>query len=160
MLPEGHPLASVRLENNAVLADCEGLGPNLFMGKGAGPRPTATALLTDILDIAQGRARAPRPDDPFLAAEARLAAEGSPSSRRYVRLSVPDRPGVLASVSGLFAAQGISIESALQPETRKDGMASLVITTHAASEAAFAALFAALEAGGWGRPVSMRIAEV
>lgn len=159
LVPEGHPLAAVRLENNAVLAECEGLGPNLFMGKGAGPMPTATALFTDILDIAQGRGRVPAAGDPFLSGAASCEAHTPSASRRYLRFSVPDRPGVLAAVSGLFAAQGISIKSVLQPETREDGMVPLVITTHAAPGSAFASLAKSLEAGGWGSPVAMRIVE-
>jgi len=159
LVPEGHPLAAVRLEKNAVLAECEGLGPNLFMGKGAGPLPTATALLSDIADAAAGRGRVPDGSCPFLSGDMRLAAAGLAPSRRYFRVMVPDRPGVLAAVAGLFAAQGVSIKSVLQPEARKDGMVPLVITTHAAPGPAFAALEAGLAAGGWGRPVAMRIVE-
>jgi len=159
LVPEQHPLASVRLENNAVLVESEGFGPNLFMGKGAGPLPTATSLLTDILDIAQGRGLVPGSRHPFLVGEARRDESRSSTSRHYLRLSVPDRPGVLAGVSGLFAARGISIKSVLQPENREDGMVPLVITTHATSGAAFAALLRDLEKAGWGRPVPMRIVE-
>lgn len=159
LVPKDHPLAGVRLENNAVLAKCEGLGPILFMGKGAGPLPTATALLTDIFDAREGRGRVPTAGHPFLLGEPGAIDVGGTASRRYFRLSVPDRPGVLAAVAGLIAAEGISIKSVLQPETRQDGMVPLMITTHATGASAFASLSAKLRAGAWGDPVTMRILE-
>ncbi|HTH14214.1 MAG TPA: homoserine dehydrogenase, partial [Spirochaetia bacterium] len=59
LLPLDHPLASVRMEYNAVLVESEGLVKTLASGKGAGPAPTAVSLLADLLDIAEGRARVP-----------------------------------------------------------------------------------------------------
>lgn len=56
LLPREHPLASVRMEYNAVLVDSEGLVRTLLSGKGAGPAPTAVTVLADLLDIADGRA--------------------------------------------------------------------------------------------------------
>ena len=59
LLPLDHPLASIRMEYNAVLVESEGLVKTLASGKGAGPAPTAVSLLGDLLDIAEGRGRVP-----------------------------------------------------------------------------------------------------
>jgi len=59
LLPLHHPLASIRMECNAVRIESEGLGETLLAGRGAGPAPTAVTLLADLLDIAEGRARIP-----------------------------------------------------------------------------------------------------
>ncbi len=160
LLPLSHPLAAVRNEYNAVLVESRGLGHNLFMGRGAGPEPTSVSLLADILDIAEGRAWPIRASHPFLE-KARLSEEES-RARFYLRISVPDRPGVLAQVSSLFAAEGISIASVLQPETALDSgreRVPLILTTHGADAARMAALTEKLGAAGWGSPVLLKIIE-
>jgi homoserine dehydrogenase len=162
LLPLDHPLAAVRMEYNAVLVESRGLGKNLFMGRGAGPDPTAVSLLTDILDVAEGWARAPGTDDPFLMPKPALASPEEAGSRYYLRLSVPDRAGVLAKISSLFAGLGISIASVLQPESREASdvrSVPLIITTHRASRASMEKLSASLAGDGWGKPVVMRIQE-
>jgi homoserine dehydrogenase len=162
LLPEGHPLASVRNEFNAVLVDSRGLGPNLFMGRGAGPDPTSTSLLTDLLDAARGRAAPVGADHAFLKPGTAPGSSEKSVARYYMRLSVPDRPGVLAQVSGLYAASGISIASVLQSETRASSgreIVPLILTTHTAERSRMKALLAALGTETWGKPVLLRIIE-
>lgn len=162
LLPLGHPLASVRNEFNAVLARSEGLGPNLFMGKGAGPAPTSVSLLTDVLDAAQGRAAPVGPSHPFLSPRRAPDSGDSSVARYYMRLSVPDRPGVLAQVSGLFAAAGISIASVLQSEMRAQTgreTVPLIITTHGTERSRMGSLLRSLGTEAWGKPVLLRIIE-
>lgn len=162
LLPEGHPLHSVRNEYNAVLVNSRGLGANLFMGRGAGPDPTSISLLTDILDVAQGRTFPVESGHPFLAPEKRPEAMEKSVARYYMRLSVPDRPGVLAQVSGLFAASGISIASVLQPETQASSgreIVPLILTTHETEGSRVKSLLASLGTSDWGKPVLLKILE-
>ncbi len=156
LVPEDHPLASVRFENNALLADCAGLGPNFFSGRGAGPLPTATALLSDILAAAEGRGLVPGAGHPFLAGRA-AAPEGKAESRRLLRLSPP--PGAEASLPALLAAAGIGIESLARSAPRAGGQEKLEVATRPASARAFEGLARALEAAGWPRPLSLRMIE-
>ena len=57
-LPESHPLAAVRDENNALIIRGRAVGEMLFVGKGAGSLPTAAAVLSDVIEIAAARAEA------------------------------------------------------------------------------------------------------
>lgn len=158
LLPVEHPLAAIRMEYNAVLVESEGLVRTLLSGKGAGPAPTAVSLWADLLDIAEGRARVPGADHAFLGAPL-VPGEAGPS-RYYLRLSVPDQPGTLAQVAGLFAAEDISIASVLQPEAPEDGdpLVPLILTTHTTARGALDRVLAALASEGWGSVV-LRIQE-
>jgi homoserine dehydrogenase len=162
LLPLDHPLSSIRMEYNAVLIESEGLVKTLASGKGAGAAPTSVSLLGDLLDISEGRARIPGPDHPFLGKPFVLGGPGASSSRYYLRLSVPDRPGILAQVAGLFAKHDISIASVLQPEvpdTAGDALVPLILTTHTTTRSRLDLVLAALAAEGWGRSVVLRIQE-
>jgi homoserine dehydrogenase len=162
LLPLDHPLSSIRMEYNAVLIESEGLVKTLASGKGAGAAPTSVSLLADLLDIAEGRARVPGADHAFLGAPIELAGpEGAPS-RYYLRMSVPDRPGILAQVAGLFATHDISIASVLQPEVPDSAGTSLVpliLTTHGTTRNRLDRVLASLADEGWGRSVVLRIQE-
>jgi homoserine dehydrogenase len=162
LLPLGHPLASIRMEYNAVLVESEGLVKTLLSGKGAGPAPTSVSLLADLLDIAEGRGRVPTSLHPFNAGAFDLGTRESTPSRYYLRLSVPDRPGILAQVAGLFAKHEISIASVLQPEVPDTAGASvvpLILTTHTTNRGRLDLVLAALAVEGWGRSVVLRIQE-
>jgi len=162
LLPLDHPLASIRMEYNAVLIESEGLVKTLASGKGAGPAPTSVSLLADLLDIAEGRARIPGADHPFLGKPFDLDHRDAAGSRYYLRLSVPDRPGTLAQVAGLFAKHDISIASVLQPEvpdTPGGSLVPLILTTHTTTRSRLDLVLAALTSSGWGRAVVLRIQE-
>ncbi len=162
LLPLGHPLASIRMEYNAVLIEGEGLGKVLLSGKGAGPAPTAMSLLADLLDIAEGRGRIPGVDHPFIAGVSALGNRQAALARYYLRLSVPDRPGTLAHVAGLFAQHDISIASVVQPEvpdTAGSALVPLILTTHSTTRGRLDLVLAALATAGWRRSVVLRIQE-
>jgi len=162
LLPLGHPLASIRMEYNAVLIESEGLVKNLLSGKGAGPAPTSVSLLADLLDIAEGRARVPTAAHPFLGKPFDLGQRAAAESRFYLRLAVPDRPGTLAQVAGLFSKHDISLASVLQPEVPDAAGGSLVpliLTTHTTARSRLDQVLSALAAEGWGRSVVLRIQE-
>jgi homoserine dehydrogenase len=160
LLPVDHPLASIRMEYNAVLIEGDGLGKILLSGKGAGPAPTSVSLLADLLDIAEGRGRIPGADHPFIAGVSDLGNHQSAPSRYYLRLSVPDRSGTLALVAGLFAQHDISIASVLQPEipdTAGSALVPLILTTHSTTRGRLDLVLAALATAGWRRSVVLRI---
>ena len=134
-LPDSHPLARVDGSLNAIYihgAFCQDM---MLQGRGAGDKPTASAICGDILHAAMGNPPA-RPSF-------RNTAEPDPAfvfnedwrSRYFIRMKAEDRPGVLAHVADTFAKEGISIASVRQKDG-KDGLADVVIITHEAGEAA------------------------
>lgn len=144
MLPRTHPLASVRDVYNAVFVEGEEVGELMFLGRGAGGPPTASAVVGDIVEVARNiKSDSRSPGSSYYKEPARIKAQDEVDVRYYVVLSVQDQPGVLSSVAGLFADHGISIASVRQEGFGK--RATLVLITHHATEAQHAATFGDLE---------------
>lgn len=129
MVPENHILASVKEERNAVFLESSTAGPALLVGKGAGGAPTATAVLSDLIDAATASGRSPAF---FQGGPLEIAPESS--YRFYLRMQTRDKPGVLADIARLLADRGISIASFHQEEGPEP--VQLVLITHHASETA------------------------
>lgn len=145
MIPRSHPLAAVGGAYNAVFVEADAAGQLMFYGAGAGGAPTASAVLGDIVAVARNRiAPGDSPGQTGLEAYAELPIRpiGTVRTRYHVRLDVADRPGVLATVAGVFAAHDVSIATVRQTGRGTD--ATLVIVTHAAPDAALAATVAQL----------------
>jgi homoserine dehydrogenase len=111
MVPAEHPLASVHGAMNAVFVEGTVSGPLMWLGQGAGGRPTATAVLGDVLDAARNRV-SERHDVPF-SVDDRLysVSAGDLSSAFYISIDVLDKPGVLSAVAGIFGHHEVSIKS-------------------------------------------------
>jgi homoserine dehydrogenase len=136
-LPVGVPMASVNGVLNAVEIEGDLAGPLWFQGRGAGPSPTASAVMGDVLRIAReiraGGSAAPAQPPPE---DLRPLKMGEHECRYYMRLTALDRPGVLAKIAGVLGETNISIRHVLQMDTdEKRGVADLVIMTHPAREA-------------------------
>lgn len=134
LIAHGEPLAKVDGVLNAVQIEGDLVGRVVFEGPGAGASPTASAVLADVLDIAgdivAGRA-ATRP--PQLRS-VRVRPPDEQDARYYVRLTVADRPGVLAGIAGALGSNEVSIASVIQFEAdAAAGTAELVLTTHRAN---------------------------
>ncbi|NPV02589.1 MAG: homoserine dehydrogenase, partial [Brevinematales bacterium] len=134
LLPEKHQLAAIRNEYNAVMIESKYLGTSLYYGRGAGSRPTATAVLADIISI--GRSL----DNPERSAKYQnfnnypVKPMGDVESRYYLRFNVRDQVGVLSGISGIFSEYSISISSVVQHETKTGDHVPLILTTHRAKE--------------------------
>ncbi|MFN2607649.1 MAG: homoserine dehydrogenase [Acidimicrobiales bacterium] len=131
MVPAAHPLASVHDGYNAVFVEGEAAGELMFYGRGAGGRPTASAVLGDLVDAAvnlrQGTAPAPSGLVP-----ARIQPIEELASQYYLTVDVVDRPGVLEKVAGATARHGVSILKMEQVGLGDE--ARLVLVTHTAGE--------------------------
>jgi homoserine dehydrogenase len=133
MLPKTHPLAAVRDVFNAVFVEAEEVGELMFLGRGAGGAPTASAVVSDIVEIARNVKSGGRtPGFTYSHSEARIRPPEEARVRYYIVLSVMDQPGVLSGVAGVFARHDISIASVRQEGTGDS--ASLVLITHSATE--------------------------
>ncbi|MGO4689259.1 homoserine dehydrogenase [Glaciibacter sp. 2TAF33] len=144
-----HPLAAVHGANNAVFVEAEAAGPLMFYGAGAGGVETASAVLGDLVSLARrhvvggpGFAASSHADLPVLPID-------RVTTRYAITLEVTDEPGVLATIAGVFSNRGVSlalVEQSMTPEVSASAgqelvpsTATLVIGTHAATEAALAA---------------------
>jgi homoserine dehydrogenase len=157
MIPRSHPLAAVGGAFNAVFVEADAAGQLMFYGAGAGGAPTASAVLGDLVAVARDlvaaraagtpRAREAGPvprGQTGLEAYADLPVRriGEVVTRYHIRLEVADRPGVLATVAGVFAGHDVSIATVHQ--TGRGVQATLVIVTHGAPDSALAATVARL----------------
>lgn len=137
LIPNNHPLAAVRGAFNAVFVESEASGELMFYGAGAGGIETASAVLGDLVIAAKrhlaggpGLADSIHANLPILPIEA-------VSTRYQMSLEVSDKPGVLAEIASIFAAQNVSVET-VEQTTRgtSESAALLTIVTHVASEKA------------------------
>ena len=131
MVPVDHPLASVRDAYNAVFVEGAAAGELMFYGRGAGGRPTAAAVLGDIVDAA-GNLRQGTAPSPAGLVPARIRAIEELNSQYYITIDVLDRPGVLEKVAGATARHGVSILKMEQLGLGDE--ARLVLVTHTAAE--------------------------
>ncbi|HSO90758.1 MAG TPA: homoserine dehydrogenase [Arthrobacter sp.] len=149
LLPREHPLAAVRGAFNAVFIEAENAGELMFYGQGAGGKPTASAVMGDLISAARsivlggpGRAETTTGQVSALPITAAVTSY-------YIGLDVADQPGVLAKIAQLFAEHGVSIEIMRQTIHRDADSniesAELRIVTHRASEAALAATVEAVK---------------
>ena len=119
MVPKESAIAQVLGVTNAVTVDADGLAPITLVGPGAGGMATASAVVSDLADIARG-VRTP----PFGRPAARMSPiRKAPMQRHeggyYIRLLARDRPGSAATIARRLAQQQISIESIVQRQTAK-----------------------------------------
>jgi homoserine dehydrogenase len=134
LLPVDHPLAAIHGSNNAVFVQGDAIGEIMLMGPGAGGVPTATAVVSDIVSIANTK------DVGFLQSCSCYRRLGfypaeEVESAFFVKMNVADRAGVLAQIASVFADHAVSIASMIQ-KGRGDE-AELVIITHPTKEKDF-----------------------
>jgi len=139
----GTPLAEVRGAYNALSVVGDAVGRVFFHGLGAGPMPTASAVVADMIDTAVGRTAITfRTLELWSNREARIRPNDYAvcRSRFYLRFIVEDRPGVLGDITAVLGHHNISIASVLQHEGEEDdNVVPLVIMTHQTTEGASAA---------------------
>ena len=108
LVAQDHPLAAVNDEHNAVQLDADAVGDMVFVGKGAGAGPTASAVLADICEIAQRRDLIPR--QPSLQRATQAAAHTRAPRRFYLRFPIADEAGVIGRITTALGVHGVSIE--------------------------------------------------
>jgi len=134
LLPLGHPLASVSGPFNAIFVHGSSVGEVMFYGQGAGPMPTGSAMVGDIIDVARNiRSGATGRVACTCFEEKRVLPIEELRTRYYMRTQVADRPGVLAAVAKVFGEEGVSLASVLQMAASGEA-AEIVWLTHPAQE--------------------------
>ena len=130
-LPKTHPLASVNGVYNAIFVRGNAIGEAMFYGQGAGSLPTASAVVSDIIDVARdiinrtfGHVRCTCYE------KKKLCPLDATSSSYYVRLLVDDKPGVLGAIATAFGDAGVSLKSVIQTRRNVVDHAEIVAITH------------------------------
>ena len=153
------PIAGVEGVFNGVVVEGDDVGEVVLEGRGAGGGPTASAVVADLLDVARGRV------GPVFGAPA-AGLEPLPTApmrghrgRYYIRLSVVDRPGVLAEIAAALRDHAVSIESLLQRGRDLGQPVTIVLVSHETGEADMQGALDAIEAldAVAGRPCMIRI---
>ena len=135
LLPLSSQLAKVNGVLNAVEFYGDPVGSVIAIGPGAGGGATASAVLSDIIDIAHDRGGMPfgRPVAQLVDSADQVGAAMA-DMPFYVRLMVVDEPGVLAGVTGILQNHKISVESLIQQGRAPGDVVALVMTTHETAE--------------------------
>lgn len=131
MVPDHHPLASVRSSFNALFVEGETVGDLMFYGRGAGGGPTASAVLGDLIDAAHHRIESTHGASPLPMHDGIWPIDQQ-STAFYMNIEVDDRPGVLAAVASVFGLHNVSIRSMEQTGFKDE--ARLIFITHSALE--------------------------
>lgn len=137
LIPREHLLSSVGGVFNAIYVSSDLAGNLLFYGPGAGNFSAASAVVSDLVDLAQViKAGMFKPTLNIVADSSvkKLRQIDEIESRYYIRFMVIDKPGVLATISGILGKNGISIASVSQKERKKQATVPIVIVTHEAKE--------------------------
>ena len=133
LIPHSYGLANVTGVTNAVQIESSLAGPVMITGAGAGGEPTASAVLADIVDFANGTKLYPfgrKAKD----LKSNFKSIGYKDKLRfYLRLNVVDKSGVLADLTSIFKDHDLSIESFIQRLNQEDKTADLIIITHEAN---------------------------
>lgn len=146
MIPSTHPLAHVIGSMNAVTINADSTGETMLYGAGAGMMPTASAVLSDITDIARNIISSAINNRSYSTRVPILGFQDSNirqipimpvdeiNTCYYIRLAAVDRPGVLSKITGILGNRNISIQSVHQKGRRHNGPVSIVMITHGAVE--------------------------
>jgi homoserine dehydrogenase len=144
LVPQDSPIAAVEGALNAVYIDGDYVGKVLLMGLGAGGNPTASAVVSDIIDIACGRALPLMGIPPDQVVPLKAANIRDRAGSYYFRLMVLDQPGVIADISAILRDNHVSLESVLQRGRNPAQAVPVILTTHETSEASIRAVATAI----------------
>lgn len=135
LVPQAHPLAAVNGVFNAVLLHGNAVGDVMFFGRGAGARPTGSAVVGDLIEVARNIRFHATGRIPCVCVPGRpMRHITEVCTECYLRMLVADRPGVIAAIAGVLGENQVSIDSVVQKGTQGDA-AEIVWVTHPAPEA-------------------------
>ncbi len=159
------PLAQVSGSFNAISIFGDAVGQTMYVGRGAGKEPTASAVVSDILNIAAGwypKAFSQLKLWPDQQAPARLLDPRENQARFYLRFNALDRPGVMAAIATALGDAGVSLSGIIQHESRAGEFVPLVMTTHEAKQGSLEDALNQIKQRDFieGEPVVIRVIEM
>jgi homoserine dehydrogenase len=150
LIPEDHLLAFVGGVFNAVYIVGDATGSLMFYGRGAGQLPTASAVVSDVVEIAQNilyqRPSRPSHIPPIAGDGLKIRPMAEVRTHYYLRVMAVDKPGVLSKVSGILGSHDISIASVIQKGRHARASVPVVMMTHEAVEGAMRRALAEIDA--------------
>ena len=123
-------IANINGVMNAIILNGKPVGQSIMQGEGAGPGPTSSALMSDLLSILRGNIKYPFGLPYNKRKKIGFYDKNQYSNSLYLRFEVKDKPGVLSSITQIFAKNKISIKNLIQKPDKKNKKASLIIITH------------------------------
>jgi len=129
-LPLAHPLAQVNGSLNTVRIEGAPLGAVTMTGPGAGPGPTASAVMGDVAKLFNPGVRSAFGRADHHVQRAFAAASRDEISAFFIRARLSDRSGALARLSEALAAHGISVDQLLQESADEENASPIAIVTH------------------------------
>lgn len=138
LLPNSHPLSSVNDVFNAVYVYGEAVGETMFYGPGAGQLPTATSVVSDVVEVMKNM-RLGVNGSKFIAPQfpKSLKLDEEIFSKYFLRIHVKDQAGAFAAITALFSSYNVSFEKILQLPLKDSDLAEIVIITHHANKKAY-----------------------
>ena len=133
MIPNTHPLASIRGAFNAIYLHGNIVDDIMLYGRGAGDMPTASAVVSDVIYAACQKTHRYTTFYNEKDASAEMTFEKNWESAFFLRLMVLDEPNVLAKIAGVFGSHGVSLKSVMQ-KGYSDNSVPLVLITHVSKE--------------------------
>ena len=127
-------IANVNGVMNAVIIEGNPVGESILQGEGAGPGPTSSALMSDLLSILRGNVKYPFGIPRLKRTNAKIYNYDKYLNSLYLRFEVKDKPGVLSFITKKLANKNISVERLIQKPNYKNKTASIIIITHETKE--------------------------
>ena len=156
LVPSTSPLGQLEGGTNMVVIEGDAVGQIVLRGAGAGEGPTASAVLSDIVDIARGL-RLPTFGQPAKTLKQARSAKASAPAPYYIRMQLIDKPGALAKVAAVLGDAGVSIDR-MRQYGHEDTSAPVLIVTHKTQRTSLDEALANMDASiVEGTPVAIRI---
>ena len=134
LIPISSHMANINGVVNAIIVDGNPIGRSILQGEGAGPGPTSSALISDLCSVLRGNVKYPFGVSFFSRKKISKFNILKHITSSYLRIEVYDLPGVLSSITKIFAKNKISIKNLIQIPYKKNKKASMAIITHKSYE--------------------------
>jgi homoserine dehydrogenase len=155
-------IANINGVLNAIVVDGYPIGRSVLQGEGAGPGPTSSALISDLCSVLRGNIKYPFGVSSVLRKKISKFNILNHACSSYLRIEVKDQPGVLSSITKIFAKSKISIKNLVQVPNKKKKNATVVIITHVTLEKNFHDLLSYLNKNKFilRKPIFIRIEKI
>ena len=155
-------IANINGVLNAIVVNGHPIGRSVLQGEGAGPGPTSSALISDLCSVLRGNIKYPFGVSCFLRKKIGKFNILNHACSSYLRIEVKDQPGVLSSITKIFAKNKISIKNLVQVPDKKKKKATVVIITHKTLEKNFDRLLSNLQKNKFviKKPIFIRIEKI
>ncbi|MCR6112463.1 homoserine dehydrogenase [Bacillus sp. A301a_S52] len=135
LVPHDHPLSSVDDEFNAVYVYGEAVGETMYYGAGAGQLPTATAVVSDLVEVLKNKRLGVNGNSVVIPQfDKKLKTDDDIFSKFFMRIHAKDVPGTFSALTSLFDKHGVSLEKILQVPLNDGKLAEIILVTHAVSK--------------------------